>query len=85
LQDVEEVIQRPGFLGGGALELAREALAVEAQVGEGLGVGFERGGDGHGLLDLVGGVGAGVGFAGGGQGEEVGFEATRGDSMGPLG
>ena len=75
---LELLKQRDGFF-----ELAGEALAVEAQVGEGTGLRFERGGDGEGLLDLLGGFGELVGDPDYAQGEEIVFEG--GDSVEPPG
>ena len=60
-------------------ELAGKALAVEAQVRKGAGLGFEGRGDGERLLDLFRGLGELVGDADHAQGKEVVFEG--GDSV----
>jgi hypothetical protein len=60
--------------GESLLKLTRQALAVEAEVREGAGLGVERCGDGERLLDLFGGFGELVGEADHAQGEEIVFE-----------
>jgi hypothetical protein len=54
-------------------ELAGKALGMHAEVGEGLGLAFEGGGDGEGVLDFFEGGDEG-GFAVDAEGQEIGFE-----------
>jgi len=55
----------------GAFELAIETVAVDAEVGEGSGLGVDGGGDGEGLLNLAGRVVEGIGKARATEGEEI--------------
>lgn len=60
----------------GLFELAGEALAVDAEIGEGLGLGFEGGGDGEGLLDLFWSLVERVRLADDAEGEEIVFKGA---------
>jgi len=80
--EIGGVVELGGFLGEadglelaeqgeGAFELAGEALAVDAEIGQGTGLGIERRGDGESGADLVRGlVGDVLGDA---QGQEIVF------------
>jgi hypothetical protein len=63
--------------GEGAFELAGEALTVEAEIGQGAGLGIERGGDGESgadlLSDLISDVFERSGWADDAQGQEIVF------------
>jgi len=65
--------------GQGFFELAREALAVEAEGGESLGVGVEDVGDAQGFAHLVGGFVMPQILMDDADGEQIGFD--RGDAV----
>jgi len=61
----------------GFFELAGEALAVEAEICEGAGVGIERSGDGESGTDLLSDIFEGSGLADDAQGQEIVFESAH--------
>jgi hypothetical protein len=62
--------------GEGAFELAGEALAVDAEIGQGAGLGIECRCDGESVPDFVGHVFHGGGLVGRAQTEEIVFESA---------